>query len=55
VTESRNRFLDLREQVRRELGGVVIGYEEPLDLLLVAAESSLRVLTHPSRARARED
>ena len=44
VLESRNRLLDLREQTRRELEGVVVGYDEPLDLLLVAAVAGGHVL-----------
>jgi MoxR-like ATPase len=37
-------LLDLRERARRELDGVVVGYEEPLDLLLVAAVAGGHVL-----------
>src|SRR5271154_6395360 len=42
--DARDTLLDLREQTRRELEGVVVGYDEPLDLLLVAAVSGGHVL-----------
>ena len=42
--DARNTVADLREQVRRELEGVVVGYDEPLDLLLVAAVAGGHVL-----------
>ena len=41
---SANPLLDLREQTRRQLDGVVVGYEQPLDLLLVAAVAGGHVL-----------
>ena len=41
---ARTRSLDLREQTRRELDGVVVGYDEPIDLLLVAAVAGGHVL-----------
>ena len=44
VLASANPLLDLREQTRRELDGVVVGYEQPLDLLLVAAVAGGHVL-----------
>ncbi len=44
VTEARNTMFDLREQMHRELDGVVVGYEEPLDLMLVAAVAGGHVL-----------
>ncbi len=44
VMDARNNLLDLREMARRELEGVVVGYEEPLDLLLVAAVAGGHVL-----------
>jgi MoxR-like ATPase len=40
----RGTLHDLRERTRAELDGVVIGYEEPLDLLLVAAVAGGHVL-----------
>ena len=42
--DARNTVADLREQVRRELDGVVVGYDEALDLLLVAAVAGGHVL-----------
>jgi MoxR-like ATPase len=42
--EPRNPLLDLRERTRRELDGVVVGYEEPLDLMIVAAVAGGHVL-----------
>src|SRR5579862_4884283 len=44
VMDARNTVADLREQARRELDGVVVGYDEPLDLLLVAAVAGGHVL-----------
>ena len=44
VLASANPLLDLREQTRRQLDGVVVGYEQPLDLLLVAAVAGGHVL-----------
>ena len=44
VRRRSNTLLDLRERTRAELDGVVIGYEEPLDLLLVAAVAGGHVL-----------
>ena len=44
MIDARNSLLDLREQARQELKGVIIGYEEPLDLLLVAAVAGGHVL-----------
>jgi MoxR-like ATPase len=44
VMDARNTLLDLREQTRRELEGVVVGYEEPIDMLLVAAVAGGHVL-----------
>jgi MoxR-like ATPase len=44
VLDARNSLVDLREQAHRELDGVVLGYDEPLDLLLVAAVAGGHVL-----------
>jgi MoxR-like ATPase len=44
VLDARNTLHNLREQVRRELDGVVIGYDEPLDLMIVAAVAGGHVL-----------
>jgi MoxR-like ATPase len=44
VLDARNTLFDLREQTRISLDGVVVGYEEPLDLLLVAAVAGGHVL-----------
>jgi MoxR-like ATPase len=44
VMDARNTLVDLREQVRRELDGVVVGYDDQLDLLLVAAVAGGHVL-----------
>ncbi len=44
VMDARNTVVDLREQARRELEGVIVGYDEPLDLLLVAAVAGGHVL-----------
>jgi MoxR-like ATPase len=37
VIDARNVLADLREQVREELNGVLVGYDEQVDLLLIAA------------------
>jgi MoxR-like ATPase len=44
VLDARNTLHDLSEQTRRELEGVVVGYDEPIDLLLIAAVSGGHVL-----------
>ncbi len=44
VTDARNTLSDLHELVRRELDGVVVGYDEPIELLLVAAVCGGHVL-----------
>jgi MoxR-like ATPase len=44
VFDARTELLDLRDQARRELEGVIVGYEKPLDLLLVAAVTGGHVL-----------
>jgi MoxR-like ATPase len=44
VIDARNTLHDLREQVRRELDGVVVGYDQPLDLMIVAAVAGGHVL-----------
>ena len=44
VMDARNTLSDLRELVRRELDGVVVGNDEPIDLLLVAAVAGGHVL-----------
>jgi MoxR-like ATPase len=44
VMDARNTLADLREQVRHELDGVVVGYDEEIDLLLVAAVAGGHVL-----------
>jgi MoxR-like ATPase len=44
VMDARNTLSDLRELVRRELDGVVVGNDEAIDLLLVAAVSGGHVL-----------
>src|SRR5262245_44188847 len=44
VLDARNTLHDLREQVRRELEGVVVGYDEPIDLMVVAAVAGGHVL-----------
>jgi MoxR-like ATPase len=44
VPDAQNALLDLRRQARDELKGYVIGYEQPLDLLLVAAVAGGHVL-----------
>jgi MoxR-like ATPase len=44
VTDARNTLSDLHELVRRELDGVVVGYDEPIKLLLVAAVCGGHVL-----------
>ena len=44
VTDARNTLSDLHELVRHELEGVVVGYDEPIELLLVAAVCGGHVL-----------
>jgi MoxR-like ATPase len=44
VLDTRNTLHELRDQVRRELEGVVVGYEEPIDLMVVAAVAGGHVL-----------
>ncbi|HEY4347529.1 MAG TPA: MoxR family ATPase [Gaiellaceae bacterium] len=44
VLDARNSLLDLREQTRQGLEGVVVGYEREVDLLLVAAVAGGHVL-----------
>ena len=44
VVDARNTLHDLREQVRHELDGVVVGYDEQIDLLIVAAVAGGHVL-----------
>ncbi len=44
VLDASNTLADLREQVRRELEGVVVGYPDEVDLLLVAAVAGGHVL-----------
>jgi MoxR-like ATPase len=44
VLDARTELVDIRDQARRELEGVIVGYDEPLDLLLVAAVCSGHVL-----------
>jgi MoxR-like ATPase len=44
VMDARNNLADLRELVRRELEGVVVGYGDELDLMLVAAVAGGHVL-----------
>jgi MoxR-like ATPase len=44
VMDASNTLADLREQVRRELEGVVVGYADEVDLLLVAAVAGGHVL-----------
>ncbi len=44
VEEARNIVLELRGMVHRELDHVVVGYEEPLDMLLVASIAGGHVL-----------
>jgi MoxR-like ATPase len=44
VLDARNTLQDLREQVRRELDGVVVGYDSQIDLMLVAAVAGGHVL-----------
>ncbi len=44
VMDARTELVDLRDQARRELEGVIVGYDEPLDLLLIAAVSGGHVL-----------
>jgi MoxR-like ATPase len=42
--DARNTLTDLREQVRHELDGVVVGYDAEIDLLLIAAVAGGHVL-----------
>jgi MoxR-like ATPase len=44
VMDAKNTLSDLREQVHRELAGVVVGYADEVDLLLVAAVAGGHVL-----------
>jgi MoxR-like ATPase len=44
VLDARNTLVDLRELTRQELAGVIVGYEEPIDLMLVAAIAGGHVL-----------
>ena len=44
VLDARNTLHDLREQVRQELDDVVVGYDEPIDLMVVAAVAGGHVL-----------
>jgi len=44
VMDARNTLTDLREQVRHELDGVLVGYDAQIDLLLVAAVAGGHVL-----------
>jgi len=44
VLDARNTLHDLREQVRQELDGVVVGYDEQIDLIVVAAVAGGHVL-----------
>jgi MoxR-like ATPase len=44
VMDARNTLSDLREQVRAELDGVVVGYDRPIDLLVVASVAGGHVL-----------
>jgi MoxR-like ATPase len=44
VQDAGNSLLDLRKRTRVELDGVVVGYDEPLDLMLVAAVAGGHVL-----------
>jgi MoxR-like ATPase len=44
VMDARNTIADLREQVRHELDGVVVGYDDQIDLLLLAAVAGGHVL-----------
>jgi MoxR-like ATPase len=44
VLDASNTLADLREQVRRELEGVVVGYADEVDLLLIAAVAGGHVL-----------
>jgi MoxR-like ATPase len=44
VLDASNTLADLREQVRNELEGVVVGYADEVDLLLVAAVAGGHVL-----------
>ena len=53
VLDARNTLHDLREQVRRELDGVVVGYDEPIDLMVVAAVAGGHVLVEGRPASRR--
>src|SRR5579871_833051 len=44
VADARTELLDIRDHARRELQGVIVGYDEPIDLLLVAAVAGGHVL-----------
>src|SRR5579871_4607205 len=44
VAEARNIVLELRGMVHRELDDIVVGYEEPLDMLIVASMAGGHVL-----------
>ena len=44
VLDARNTLHDLREQVRQELDGVVVGYDDQIDLMVVAAVAGGHVL-----------
>jgi MoxR-like ATPase len=44
VVDAHTELLDLRDHARRELEGVIVGYDEPLDLLLIAAVAGGHVL-----------
>src|SRR5581483_9610508 len=44
VVDAKNSLSDLRELVRRELEGVIVGYDDEIDLLLVAAVAGGHVL-----------
>src|SRR5262245_66181263 len=44
VLDARNTLHDLREQVRQELDGVVVGYDDEIDLMIVAAVAGGHVL-----------
>jgi MoxR-like ATPase len=44
VMDARNTLADLREQVRHELDGVIVGYDEQIDLLMIAAVAGGHVL-----------
>jgi len=44
VLDARTELIHIREQAHRGLEGVIVGYDEPLDLLLIAAVSGGHVL-----------